>query len=867
MPKKRVISRVRRAPMLVASALLFATLLLTQADRVRTPLAPGSPAQSQSPSGAVPTPPGPNPTFETKSVSMTSFNGSLRDLRVVASAHRPTEGIEEERAPQVHAGRALPLRSSGSSSAPTPSLSFDGVSYANGDGTPPDPHGDVGLNHYIEAVNTSIGIYSKSTGALSIPIFSFNSFMTTGGVTGSCASLNMGDPYVLFDRMSNRWIITDFAFGIDGSGNDVGPYYECIAVSKTSDPVNGGWYFYQLKVGDSIMGDYPKFSVWADGMYMTVNLFYGSSYYGVEVVAFNRADLIAGVATPRIQGVQLDTGHWSILPVNDESGTATGPAPFISDDDGLRIWKLTIDWSDSGNSVWSAPVYVSGVSAYSDPTSDVTQKGSNIKLDSLGGRLMSAAKWSNASGTPAIWIARTYDAGKDGTGIYWAEVRGLSATPTVYQQMLYSSSTASKWIPSLAVDKVGNMALLYSYAGKNNFPSLAYAARTSTATLGTLNLGERSLAEGQSAATSQWARWGDYFAASIDPVNDCTVWMVGEYMSALQGANWNTRIVKTIIPGCIQAPVNAGVPTTPTAPEINVLISANPGTWSESPTFTYAWYSCTNSGAAASGVPNDCSSISSANSVDYTPSARVAGMRLRVKVTATSDGGSGSFVSAATDPVLSDPTNSTAPSISGTAKGGNTLTAATGTWKGYPAISYTYLWLRCASSDSSTRTGTVAGLPGTCAEIATNGTAQTYIPVLEDIGTYLRVGVTATNTRTSVTYFSKTTSLITGGAPVNTIAPTLSGSALVNGSLVAAPGTWNGVPTPSGTYTYTWYKCTKAITASASSTSSCSKINGATGPTFSVTSIYKGKYLRVQVTATSAGGSTSYYSATTARVS
>lgn len=866
MPKKRVISRMRRAPILMASALLFATLLMTQADRDRAPLAPGNPAQSQSPSGAVPTPPGPNPTFETKSVSMTSFNGSLRNLRVVASAHRPAEGIEEERAPQVHAGRALPLRSSGSSTAPTPSLSFDGVSYANGDGTPPDPHGDVGLNHYIEAVNTSIGIYSKSTGALSIPIFSFNSFMTAGNVTGSCASLNMGDPYVLFDRVSSRWIITDFAFGIDGSGNDTGPYYECIAVSKTSDPVNGGWYFYQLKMGDYVMGDYPKFSAWADGIYMTANLFYGSSYYGVEVLAFNRADIIAGAASPRIQAIQLDTGHWSILPVHDESGAATGPALFISDDDGLRIWKLAIDWNNSGNSVWSAPIYVGGVSAYSDPTSDVTQKGSNINLDSLGNRLMSAAQWSNASGTPAIWISRTYDAGRNGTGIYWAEVRGLSGTPAVYQQMLYSSSSASKWLPSLAVDSAGNMALLYSYAGSNNYPSLAYAARTSSAPLGTLNLGERSLAEGQSAATSQWARWGDYFAASIDPVNDCTVWMVGEYMSALQGANWNTRIVKTTIPGCIQAPVNTGVPTTPPAPEFNVQINANPGTWSATPTFTYAWYNCTSSGAAAPSVPNDCSPISSANAAAYTPSAIVAGRRLRVKVTATSEGGSSSYVSAATDPVLSDPVNSTAPSVAGTAKGGNTLTAASGTWSGNPAISYAYQWVRCAASDSSTRTGTVAGLPGTCTEIATNGAAQTYVLILEDIGSYLRVRITATNARASVTSFSKTTSIITASAPVNSSPPALTGSALVNGSLSAAPGLWSGVPTPSGTYTYTWYKCTKGVAAGASPSSSCSKINGVTGSTFSVTSAYRGKYFRVQVTATSAGGSTSYYSATTAKV-
>ena len=849
---------------LFAAVLIVITALAAQSEPVRTPLAPGGPDQSASTGGGEkPSLDGATPIFGKKSISVGSFDRSLRKLEPVAQPNRPTSEAEGERTPVVRTGVSLKPAATTTSTAPTPSLSFDGISSVNGAGTPPDPHGDVGPNHYIEAVNSSIGIYNKATGALSTPIVNFNTFMSAGGLTGACSTSNMGDPYILYDRISGRWIITDFAFS-----NSNGPFYECIAVSKTESPVTGGWWTYSVLMSSTYMADYPKFSAWADGIYMTSNLFDGDYFFGIEIDVFNRADLISGVAEPRNQWLRLGDTNYSLLPVNDESGLATGPALFISDYPSLRVWEMSIDWSNSANSSLSDSTDVSGVAAYSEPDDYVVpQRGSNLKLDSLGDRLMSAAQWTNASGTPAIWVSRTYDAGSKGTGIYWAEVRGLSSTPTIYQQMLYSSSSSSKWLPSLAVDRAGNMALLYSYASSSIYPSLAYAGRKATAALGTLDLGERSIASGLSAATSSWQRWGDYFSVSIDPVNDCTFWMVGEYMSAGEGARWNTRIAKTVIPGCLAAPVNSSVPTTPTAPEANTAISADPGVWSGSPTFAYAWYSCSSAGAATSSTPSGCSSISSATSVDYTPSSAVAGQRLRVKVTATNETGSSSYYSAATDVVIADPANSTAPSVSGTAKVGSTLTANKGTWSGYPTPEYAYQWVRCAGADSQSRSGAVESLPGTCTLIDGAGAiAPTYVSGEGDFGNYLRVRVTATNSGGSVAYFSKTTAIIVGGAPSNSSAPTLSGTPQVAQVITADPGIWGGYPTPSGTYTYTWYQCKKVVTASGSSSSSCSKISGASGPTLNVTSAYRGKYLRVQVTATSGGGTTSWYSATTAKV-
>ena len=134
--------------------------------------------------------------------------------------------------------------------APAPLANFLGLDFANwGAGHPPDTVGDVGPIYYIQAVNTSIGIYRKSDG-VRVAAFTFDTFMSQGNFGNLCDTDNFGDPVILYDTFEDRWVITDFAFQLDGSGNVVNPpgAFQCFAVSKTGDPVTGGWNFYSLHI-------------------------------------------------------------------------------------------------------------------------------------------------------------------------------------------------------------------------------------------------------------------------------------------------------------------------------------------------------------------------------------------------------------------------------------------------------------------------------------------------------------------------------------------------------------------------------------------------------------------------------------------
>ena len=159
---------------------------------------------------------------------------------------------------------------------PGPLLTFEGHNNTCGC-FPPDSNGDVGPNHYVEAVNESIKIFDKNGNTLSGPT-GYNTFFA--GLTGTpCANANDGDPFVLYDQVADRWLISDFAFpSFPGTS-----FYQCIGVSQTPDPVSGGWFLYAIQVdpaNPTFLGDYPKFAMWNAGgspaqnaYFLTVNLF------------------------------------------------------------------------------------------------------------------------------------------------------------------------------------------------------------------------------------------------------------------------------------------------------------------------------------------------------------------------------------------------------------------------------------------------------------------------------------------------------------------------------------------------------------------------------------------------------------------
>ena len=257
---------------------------------------------------------------EERLTKATTFNGDLRALphRKPVQRERPElnePALNPTLAPGIPAtAPSAPQIGGPSAPAPAPLNVFEGLDRFNwGAGSPPDTNGDVGPNHYIQTVNTSIGIYRKSDG-FQEAAFTFDTFMSQGHFGNLCDTNNFGDPVVLYDTFEDRWIITDFAFVLDGSGNVLAPAFQCVAASKSGDPVTGGWNFYSTQISDNL-NDYPKFGIWPDGLYMSANMFSfgaGSTFKTGRAWAFNKAQMYAGTPTVKVESEILSQSAWNL---------------------------------------------------------------------------------------------------------------------------------------------------------------------------------------------------------------------------------------------------------------------------------------------------------------------------------------------------------------------------------------------------------------------------------------------------------------------------------------------------------------------------------------------------------------------------
>jgi hypothetical protein len=139
----------------------------------------------------------------------------------------------------------------------------------------------------------------------------------------------------------------------------------------------------------------------------------------------------------------------------------------------------------------------------------------------------------------------------DQAAIRWYEIRNLSSTPTIYQQGTYAPGTDSRWMGSIAMDQVGDIALGYSVSSSTVSPSIRYTGRLASDPLGSLPQGEATLIAGSGSQTASQSRWGDYSMMAIDPTDDCTFWYTQEYYANTSIAGWQTRVGSFKFPNCV----------------------------------------------------------------------------------------------------------------------------------------------------------------------------------------------------------------------------------------------------------------------------------------------------------------------------
>ena len=434
----------------------------------------------------------------------------------------------------------------------------------------PDTNGAVGTNQFVQFVNDSFAVFNKSNGSRAYGPAQGNTLWQALG--GGCAANPNSDEIAQYDKLANRWVMFMAQF--------TSPTYLCIAVSKTSDAVNGGWnlYAFQPPMNTTLcncrmMTDYPKLAVWPDGYYLSYNQIWNGNYEGPAACVFDRNSMLNGAAATMQCFLKTNSSYGSFLP-GDLDGTTPPPAGspayflnFDGNDQSLDLWKFHVDWTTPANSTSTGPTNIP-VAAFTEACSEtvvefnyttgdcIPQAGTSVNLDSYGDRVMYRLAYRNLGNHQSLVANHTVTTGKtkgSQTGIRWYELRNTGSGFGLYQQGTYSPDSSYRWMGSIAMDKVGDIALGYSVSSASMSPSIRYTGRVPTDSLGQLEseidvLSSASIAHG--SRTNNF-RWADYSSLAIDPTDDCTFWYTTQYMPT-NGGNWSTRIASFGFPSCKQ---------------------------------------------------------------------------------------------------------------------------------------------------------------------------------------------------------------------------------------------------------------------------------------------------------------------------
>ena len=438
-------------------------------------------------------------------------------------------------------------------------LAFDGITQKQSHSTPPDTNGSVGATQFVEITNTDYEVFDKSTGSVLLKPTSYLTIWR--GFAGGCGTNDNGDPIVLWDKLAQRWLVSHLSFT-----NFTQQYLVCIAVSTSAD-ATGSYARYAFSFGSS-NPDYEKLAVWPDAYYFSANPGTMQNLSAAQPCAFDRSAMLSGGKAAMIC-FKPDSRNSSFLPSDLDGATlppSGAPNHYLelgNTTNLLNEFDFHVDFANPKSSTFSGPHGIS-VPAYSlacGGANCIPQPSPGAILDSLGDRLMFRLAYRNFGDHEAMVAVHSVAPGSGSSAAAATRWYELRATPpggafTLFQSGTFQDESTSLWMGSIAMDKLGDIAMGMNASSMTVKPSVWYTGRVPTDPIGQMELPTIAVTGTavQQGGVRGSIRWGDYSSMSVDPADDCTFWYSQEYYNQQNGGlvsvDWSTHVVAFKFSGC-----------------------------------------------------------------------------------------------------------------------------------------------------------------------------------------------------------------------------------------------------------------------------------------------------------------------------
>lgn len=425
---------------------------------------------------------------------------------------RPTLTAEQLAASQKMRPQQRPTVGSQKSLAPPASQgSFEGLAQPPSTLRPPDTHGAVGLNHFVEVVNgRGVGVYTKA-GTL-VKNVTFASFF---GYTAQ----TIFDPRVVYDKKWNRWIIVAEAFPESSTVQRV-----FFAVSTTSDPT-GSFFIYSMdppeNPGDFF--DYPQLGMDQDALIFTANIFnLADVYVRSRVFGIAKADFYNGFGATFPYFNVGTPGTVAPPIVEDNRANAYLVAASPAANNVVRLFRATGMGRSNASVVLQSSI---PVPAFSVPP-DARQPGSTNRLDTLDARFQNN---STQIGNQLLNIHTINTSGFPTPKWYQFNTSTNAVTTSGF---VLETGDSDDFNPSVVGSRIGGTAtnpigrMFFTWSATDAVGTGLHQARVKgsgrlatdpVTVFGGSTFANAAVPYNPSADTVE--RWGDYSAVTIDPVS------------------------------------------------------------------------------------------------------------------------------------------------------------------------------------------------------------------------------------------------------------------------------------------------------------------------------------------------------------
>ena len=392
--------------------------------------------------------------------------------------------------------------------------------------TPPDPTLAVGPTHIVETVNMAVAFYDKEGN------LEFYANLDSTGNPGFFETVGAGnftfDPKCFYDHYSERFVIV--ALEVYGSTES----WIDIAVSDDSNP-HGVWYKYRTDSRINVNGtlywvDYPGFGYDQTGYYVTGNLFRlsggGGGFAGALFRSFNKTPLLTGQPA---QYTDVRDGSAASVQVAQHFGNNIRPFfASVNSTSSIKIQAINNPHSTPTLSTTNVSVppfsYPSGGAPNLGGGSIDVLDGRIIDVMWRDGRLYAGHGIRASSKNQARWYQfNTNNWPQSGSVTY---VQGGNVD---------GGSGVHTWFPALYENKDGHVGMVMAASSSSTYAAVRITSRAPSDPPGTMGATQQ-VAIGNSGTSG---RWGDYFDIAVDPTNDRTFWIVGQYATP---SGWQTWI-------------------------------------------------------------------------------------------------------------------------------------------------------------------------------------------------------------------------------------------------------------------------------------------------------------------------------------